>query len=270
MTRLGQLVDAAQSRLGLADNEYRRQQSLFERGYVTRAVLDRIVSDLETARSDVNVAEADLDGARNRMARTTLVAPHDGVVTRLLANRFEEIAAGVPVYEVAVTASWQAEVLIPEQLIAAIALGSAVSVRMPAFPGLEFPARVSEIAAEPEAGNAFRVRSRLEDAPEDLRSGLTAAVTFDTRRRDRPGFEIPLSALLIETTRSEPSAGRVGTVYVLDEAAGIIVRRTIRIDGVVGNDLTVSEGLAPGEHVVVAGVALLREGQRARRWVPPE
>lgn len=263
-------LSAARSRQALADKEYRRQQSLFERGFVTRAAFDRVVAALEAARSDVNVAEIELDAARERLARTTLVAPNDGVVTRLLANRFEEIAAGVPVYEVAVTANWQAEVLVPEQLLTAIALESVVSVTLPALSDVELSARVSEIAAETEAGNAFRVKSRLEAAPEGMRSGLTAAVTFGTRDRQEGGIEIPLSALLIETTRSEAAAGRLGAVYVLDETAGVIARRTIRIDGLAGNQVTVAEGLRPDEQLVVAGVALLRDGQQARRWVPPE
>ena len=36
-----------------------------------------------------------------------------------------------------------------------------------------------------------------------------------------------------------------------------------------GNRVFVTEGLADGERVVTAGVAFLRDGQKARAWAPP-
>lgn len=94
-------IDAARARLTAAraqmdaiDADFQRQWTLFDRGIVARAAFDRASGEVATALAALRVAETDLAGAEDRLARIVLAAPSDGVVTRLLANRFEEIAAG--------------------------------------------------------------------------------------------------------------------------------------------------------------------------------
>jgi RND family efflux transporter MFP subunit len=262
-------VAAATARLGVVDGEYRRQKTLFDKGLVARAAFDRVSAELATARSELRLAETELATAEYRLGRTELAAPRPGVVTERLANRFEEVAVGAPVYALAVTEALQAEVLVPEQMLGAVAAGVAAEVRLPAFPGEAVPATVTEIAAEAEAGAAFRVKVRLEDPPEGAKTGFSAAVTFALPRHlDR--LAVPLSALRHAGTSSPPTAGDRASVFVHDAQTSTIALREVRIDGVAGNDVLVSEGLSPGERIVTAGVALLEEGERVRLWTPPE
>lgn len=262
-------LSAALARLDATDAEFQRQRALFERGLVARAGFERISAELSAALADRRVAETELAAARDRLDRITLTAPRDGVVTDLLANRFEELAAGQAVYEVAVTAALQVEVLAPEALLAVIAPGTPVSVRLPAFPDRSFDAEVTEIAADAEAGIAYRVKARLAAPPEGAKTGFSAAVSIRLPRA-AGALDVPLSALVYADTQSEPTAGESGTVYVFDEAAGTVSARRVRIDGVVGTDLLVTEGLSPGERVVTAGVALLTDGEPVRLWSLPE
>jgi RND family efflux transporter MFP subunit len=269
-------IDAARARLAAAraqldttDAEFQRQRTLFDRGIVARAAFDRASGEVAAALAALRVAETELAAAEDRLARIALTAPSDGVVTRLLANRFEELAAGQPVYEVAVTAALQAEVLAPESLLTSLAPGAEAEVRLPAFPGQSFAAVVTEIAAEAEAGAAFRVKARLENPPEGAKTGFSAAVIFTTPRREG-AVDVPLSALLFEDASSAPTAGSRAQVWVLDEAASRVRRREVAIEGVVGADVLVSDGLSPGERVVTAGVALLTEGETVRLWSLPE
>jgi RND family efflux transporter MFP subunit len=262
-------LGAARARLDTADAEFQRQRTLFDRGIVARAAFDRASGEVAAALAALRVAETELAAAEDRLARIALTAPSEGVVTRVLANRFEELAAGQPVYEIAVTAALQAEVLAPEALLAALAPGTAAEVRLPAFPGQTFRAIVTEIAAEAEAGAAFRVKARLENPPDGAKTGFSAAVAFALPRREG-AVDLPLSALLFEDASSPPTAGARGRVWVVDEAASVVRRREVAIDGVVGADVLVSDGLAPGERVVTAGVALLTEGEAVRLWSLPE
>jgi RND family efflux transporter MFP subunit len=260
---------AARAELAVADAEFQRQKTLFDRGIVARAAFDRTSGAVATALAALRVAETDLASAEDRLDRITLVAPSDGVVTRLLANRFEELSPGQPVYDIAVTEALQAEVLAPEALLAALAPGTEAEVRLPAFPGETIRAQVTEIAAEAEAGAAFRVAVRLEDPPEGAKTGFSSAVTFPLPRR-AGAVDLPLSALLFEGASSPPTAGDTASVWVVDEAEPVVRRREVQIAGVVGNDVLVTDGLAPGERVVTAGAALLTEGERVRLWSLPE
>ena len=263
-------VAAARGRLEQAEQEFTRQESLYERGLVARAVFERVSAELTTARSEFDVATAELQGALVRLDRTLLIAPHDGVVTKRLARQYEEIVAGVAVYEIATTDTLQAEVLVPEQFIGGLAYDALVQVSIPALPGIEVTARIDEIAAESEAGNAFRVKARLDSLPPGARSGLTATVTFEIAGQSAAGLDLPLAALVFEQTRSAPIAGDTAAVFVFDAEKEIVSRRVVRIAGVTGNWVRVVEGLAAGERVVVAGVAFLQDGQRARLWTAPQ
>ncbi len=258
---------AAIARLDAIDADFQRQKTLFDRGLVARAAFEKVSAELAAGLADRRVAETELAATRDRLDRLALIAPREGVVTRLLSNRFEELSAGQPVYEVAVTAALQAEALAPEALLAVIAPGTAAEVVLPAFPGQVFAAQVTEIAAEAEAGAAYRVRARLDAPPEGAKTGFSAAVSF-TLPRAQAAIDIPISALLFGDARSEPTAGDRGQVYVFED--GVVRARAVRIEGVVGNDVLVTEGLSPGERVVTAGVALLSEGERVRLWSLPE
>lgn len=262
-------LGATRVALEAADAEWRRQSTLFERGLVAQVALDRAAAAVAAARAEASVAETALAGARDRLGRLALVAPRDGLVTRLLANPFEELAAGAPVYEVAVTAGLLAEALVPEILLPAVAPGLPAEVRLPAREGPPIAAEVVEVAGEAEAGAAFRVKARLIDPPEGLRTGQSAALTFLL-----PGAAgasaIPLSALAFESVGAPPGAGDAASVFVVDPATARLERRRIEIAGFAGSSVRVSAGLAPGERVVTAGVGLLREGEQVRLWSAPE
>lgn len=262
-------LKAAQGQLDQADQEFRRQQSLYERGFAPKAAFDRASAEMTTARSQFNVAQAELKGARLRLSRTVLAAPIDGIVARQLAKQSEEVAVGTPVYEISTVRDLQAEVLVPEEFIGRIDFQTRVVARLAAFPDRSFVGRIGEIAAEAESGNAFRLKARLDDLPEGARAGMSASVTFEFA--DAAGsMEVPLSALRFDSTRSEPTAGSSATVFVVDPDGLTASRRALKISGVVGNNVLVAEGLAAGELVVTAGVAFLQDGQRVRIWQPPQ
>ncbi|HMV93623.1 MAG TPA: efflux RND transporter periplasmic adaptor subunit, partial [Thauera aminoaromatica] len=56
--------------------------------------------------------------------------------------------------------------------------------------------------------------------------------------------------------------GRPGVWVVGDDER--VARRPVRTGAIVGADIVVESGLAPGERVVAAGVGALREGMAVR------
>jgi RND family efflux transporter MFP subunit len=261
---------AARSRLKVASETFRRQTSLERAGISPRAELERALAAFESARSDARVAEVSVANTEQQLSRTRLVAPRDGVVTRLAAKRFEEISAGQTVYEVGAEDAMEVSVLVPEQLVPTIAHGAPVEVTISGLGQANVGGRVIEIGASAEAGNAFRTKARLDRVPPGARSGMTASVRFPAAADASGGIAIPLSALAFEKTETGPVVGSTAVVFVLDESARVVRRREVPVDGVIGNRVVVRSGVAPGEQVVVAGVALLRDGQSAQRWAPPE
>lgn len=266
--RRAQLV-AATSTLREAEENFRRQELLARSGTVSRASLDRAVAALSVGRSDQRVAEVAVATAEANLRRTELRAPRDGIVVRLTARQYEEIAAGQPVYEIGRRDALEAEVLVPEQLVANLSYGAGVTVVVPGLGDRTLTGRIIEIGTAADSGNAFRVRARLDEAPPEARGGMSASVRLRIAGGDKPVIAVPLSALAFDTTATGPVVGRKASLFVLDPGAGVVRRVEVPVEGMAGNQVLVSGGLSDGQQVITAGVAFLRDGQRARAWVPP-
>ncbi len=202
-----------------------------------------------------------------------MIAPRDGIVTKLLAKQFEEVSSGQAVYEVGRQDALEIVVLVPEQLIPEIRYGQPVTATLPGLQDTVVKGRIIEIGATAEAGNAFRVRARLDSPTPGARSGMTATVTLpvaSTKMGDDPVFSVPLSAIRFDTTETGPVVGQRATVFVYDGSREIVDRREVPVVGMAGNRVFVSDGLKPGDRIVTAGVAFLRDGQKARLWSVPE
>jgi RND family efflux transporter MFP subunit len=267
-TRKAQLASAT-SRLKEIEENFRRQETLARSGTVARATLDRAVASLSAARSEQRVAEVAVATATENLRRTELRAPRDGIVIKLAARKFEEISAGQPVYEVGSRDALEVQLLVPEQMVPGLAYEAPVTVTVPGLGDQSVQGRVIEIGTAADAGNAFRVRARLDVLPPGARSGMTASVGLPVAGGDKPVFAVPLSALAFETTATGPVVGRAVTVFVFDPAKGTVRRVEVPVRGMAGNHVFITEGLADGERIVTAGVAFLRDGQKARAWVPP-
>jgi multidrug efflux system membrane fusion protein len=266
-------LEALKIRLRDAEDMFRRQSTLALSGTVSPAGLSRAEAALANARSDRQVAEVAVATAEENLNRTRLIAPRDGIVTKLLAKQFEEISSGQPVYEVGRQDALEVVLLVPEQLIPGIRYGEQVTATLPGLQDAVVTGRIIEIGATAEAGNAFRVRARLDSPTPGARSGMSATVTLpvaSTKVGDGPVFAVPLSAIRFDTTETGPVVGQRATVFVYDGSREIVERREVPVVGMAGNRVFVSDGLKSGDRIVTAGVAFLRDGQKARLWSLPE
>ena len=100
-----------------------------------------------------------------------------------------------------------------------------------------------------------------EQAPETWNiDAAHTEVTFSVRRGEEdmvsaPGFLIPVAAALAEADNSF-------SAFVFDPETSTVHKKSIRLGGVVYNDIVVLEGLAEGDIVATAGVSFLSDGQQ--------
>jgi membrane fusion protein, multidrug efflux system len=74
---------AAQAQLTQAQNHFERQDTLLQQGWTTRAIWDQAKKALQTARAQVDSAEAQLKAAHDLVSFTQLEADAPGVVTEV-------------------------------------------------------------------------------------------------------------------------------------------------------------------------------------------
>jgi RND family efflux transporter MFP subunit len=238
-TGAGANVDEAAIARANAERDLQRTQELFERGFVSEA-------RLESARLAV---------ARARDS-SVLIAPANGVILRRAADPAQTVTAGAPVFVFGETASGiVVRAPVASSDAARIQIGDAVQVNVN---GAQRAGRVTRVGAKgDDATGAFEVEVEVT-APEGLRSGMVAEVEVAAQ----PGANAQTS-IIVPTLALLDARADQGIVYVLDQNA-VARRRAVRTAGVTQAGVIIVEGLNPGDRVVAAGAAYVRDGETVR------
>lgn len=238
-TGAGANVDEAALARANAERDLARTQELFERGFVSEARLESARLAVERARDS-----------------SVLTAPADGVILRRGVDPSQTVTAGTPVFVFGETASGiVVRAPVASDDAARIRVGDAAQIRVN---GAQRPGRVTRVGAQGDAATgAFEVEIEIT-APEGLRSGMVAEVEVAATPGVNPQTSIVVPTLALLDARADQ-----GVVYVLDENA-VARRRAVRTAGVTSAGVIVVEGLNPGDRIVAAGAAYVRDGESVR------
>lgn len=225
------LARQAQTRANLlqAERAYERERALAERDstLVSRQALEEAETQVAVQRELLNAAghtvaqmRAALREAEDRLAKTSIRAPIDGVVTRLNVEEGETAIVGTMnnpgslLLTISDLGTMEAVVRVDETDLPALTLGDSAVVQIDAFPRQRFAGRVTRIAHSsvqgPQAtGNApsasqavdFEIVVTLTDPPPLLRPDLSATADIVTATREG-ALSIPIIAL---TVRERPA-----------------------------------------------------------------
>ncbi|GFE66196.1 efflux RND transporter periplasmic adaptor subunit [Litoreibacter roseus] len=260
----------AESGLQNARDEADRQIQLFERNVASRVARDRAVTARDQALARVEQLRRTLDLVRGSNADTQLLAPFDSIVNSIEVQNFGAVQPGQPVVTLYQDNGLQARILVSYHVVSQLSLGDAVVIRSADQPDVSLPARISEIARRAPAVSAFPVIVKLEETPENLRSGMAVETVIELPiEQDTQGILLPVSALATHLTvdlarvRADGQK-RSGQVFVVKD--GVLAKRDVVIAGIDGTEMIVSGGLKPGDRVVTAGVPFLYPDQRVSLW----
>jgi RND family efflux transporter MFP subunit len=248
-------VAAARGQLTEARNNHWRQSELLRDGWTTRVRYDQAAQTLQSARSAVDAAEAQLGIAETRLSYTELVSDVNGRVTARGAEPGEVVQPGRMIVQVARDDGRDAVFDVPPALKDQAPANPVIEVTLATDPSVRATGRVREVAPRAdEATGTFRVRIGLVEPPAGMRLGAT--VTGRMRLGASGGFAIPASAL----TRAD----RAPAVWVVDASTQTVALRTVELLRHDPAHVVVGSGLEQGDIVVTAGVQALRPGQKVR------
>ncbi|MEZ5958705.1 MAG: efflux RND transporter periplasmic adaptor subunit [Hyphomonadaceae bacterium] len=238
-TGAGANVDEAALARSNAERDLERTQELFERGFVSEARLESARLAVERARDS-----------------SVLTAPADGVILRRAADPAQTVTAGSPVFVFGETRSGiVVRAPVASGDAARIRVGDAAQINVHSA---QRAGRVTRVGAKgDDATGAFEVEIEVT-APEGLRSGMVAEVEVAAQ----PGANAQ-TAIIVPTLALLDARADQGIVYVLD-ANSVARRRAVRTAGVTQAGVIVVEGLNPGDRVVAAGAAYVRDGETVR------
>lgn len=255
-------ASAAQAQLAAAEGQLRRASAdraryatLAEDQLVSRSAREAQEAAHAAALGEVRAARARLEMARNQVAYSQLRAPADGVIAARHAEAGQVVAAGQPVFTLAVDGQREVLIALPESRIDDFSVGQAAEVELWNAQDERLPARIREIApAADPVTRTYATRVALQ-APDAVDLGQSARVWFAPGDGEAAVLTVPLAAL----QRSDAGAT---AVWKLDPETRVLHLQPVQA-GPYGEDtVPILRGLSATDWIVAAGGHLLREGQR--------
>jgi HlyD family secretion protein len=279
-----QALKQAEANLELADEEYKRTRSLFEKGFFSQAKLDEAARNLAVAKatrenallqaasnspkgSDYALALARRDQARAalevaqaRLDNTVIKAPAPGTVLKRLVEPGDVVQQGKKLFELSVTGETQVVLNVDEKNIGLLALGQRAQAVADAYPGRTFGAEIFYIAPGVDAQRGtVEVKLRVPEPPDFVRPDMTVSAEILAAKRT--------NTVTLESDAIRDAAGPAP--WVLAVRDGRAVRQPLKL-GIRGAGRTeILDGLAASELVVPPSEAAVREGQRVRADTTP-
>ena len=280
---------AADARALEARQALERTERLYKGGVVAasdvesaRANADSATAQVAAAAAAVNRAEqaqaaasrriaqarAQLVSADDLVAKTSILSPIDGIVTRLRVREGEMVVIGIQnqpgttLMTISDLEQIDAEVKVAEADVLRLTIGQRATVTLEALPGATFAGTVVEIGASAlpvtgagAAAREFRVVVRLAANEAGLRPGLTCDAEIVTTERQNV-LTVPLQSVVLRP--GDPGApDRSGVFVIRDDVA----RFQPVTPGVIGGlDIEVA-GVTEQDRIVVGAYQVLRELQ---------
>jgi RND family efflux transporter MFP subunit len=248
-------VAAATARARQTVEDEARYRDLVSAGAVSASAYDKVKAAAESARAELNAAEARALVARNETKYAELLADTDGVVVETLAEPGQVVAAGQVVVRVARAGQREAVIELPETLRPAI--GSTGCVTLYAS-GLTGSAKLRQLSdAANRQTRTFEARYVLEGRLADAPLGSTISIHIsDDRSHSQSALQVPIGAIF--------DAGMGPGVWLVEGEMPRVTWRNVQLISLSGEAAAVVGDLAAGDRIVALGAHLLHEGEHVR------
>jgi RND family efflux transporter MFP subunit len=230
-----------------------RYRDLVAAGAVSASAYDKVKAAAESARAQLNAAEAQADVARNETSYAVLFADADGVVVETLAEPGQVVDAGQLVVRVAHAGRREAIIELPETLRPAIGSTGLATLY---GSGLTGSAKLRQLSnAANRQTRTFEARYVLESRLADAPLGSTISIQISDRR-SAPALEVPIGAIV--------DSGKGPGVWLVEGETPRVTWRPVQIARLSDEAASVVGNLKAGDRVVALGAHLLHEGEAVR------
>jgi len=231
MEALLQDQQSANANLAQARTDLRRAEENFAARIIPEAEVQRARTAVTTAEAAaqaaarrVQQARATLEGSRDTLAKTTVRAPMDGIIT---AKRVEEgevavigiqNSPGTVLLTISDMSIVETELDVDETSVPSVKVGQEAKIRIDAYPNQTFKGIVTEVGGSPilppagASSNAikFLVNVQIQDPPADVKPGLSVQADILTGFRPK-ALVVPIQALVIRDRERKPGDAADGT-----------------------------------------------------------
>lgn len=211
-------------------------------------------SQIDEARARNDANQAKLDATISRMEDRLIRAPFGGMLGFRDVSIGTLVNSNTPITTLDDISVLELDFSIPETAFGAVGVGDKVEAQSAAYRGLSFVGEVSSIGSRinPVTRTA-QIRARIANTDQKLRPGMFMTLSLVADEREL--LVIPEAALLQKGTRS--------MVYVANDEM-IVAERDVVVERRLTGNVVISDGLQPGEMLVVDGIMTMRNGAQIR------
>jgi RND family efflux transporter MFP subunit len=252
-----------------ARKDFERAEQLLSQGAISQEVYDGLkaayeaaesrrslikegtrAEDVESARSAVKAAKAQLDLALSRLEQMTIRAPFRGTVVSKSASVGDYAAPGMPLLVIDSADPPKVVLALPFELVRSLKAGEKGTF-VPSGGSSEYPVFVANVGKA--GGSALLFPVELEFATRETPpSGVSGKIRLPVARQF--GLKVPRSAVIQRENK-----------WWVFKLSGNVVQRTEVTVGLEGTDsVLITGGLSAGDRVVISDVEFLKDEERVK------
>jgi len=246
-------IEVARADANLAQANLDRALKLVERGFISKADVDRLTATRDAAAARVKVSQAQLREANARTARLNIVAPATGLVLERNVEPGQTVSAGSPpLFRIAKGGEMEVMAQVSENQLASLPKGVNAQVT-PTGSSESYSGQVWQISPTIDPQSRQGIARIALPYAEGLRPGgfATAEISSGTA----VATLLPESAVL-----SDDDGSYVFVINGEDKAE----RRSVETGSVTANGVTIIDGLDGSEKIVLRAGGFLTEGESVK------
>ncbi|GIO09962.1 secretion protein HlyD [Brevibacillus reuszeri] len=249
--RVKALVEAGAlpaAQLGAAEDEWVRAQNSYRTSTQSEA---KDLAGIQVSAADVEAAKLAVEKAKRALADSIIKAPMDGVINQLSVSVGDMIANQGTVGEIVALDPVMVTIQVAEDALPSLKKGMSMQLSIPAL-GTKTEGEIAFVGLSAARDTKlFPVEIRLPNRDLVYRPGMRADVTV-TGTKEQKGIVLPIEALLELD----------GKQYVYVVKGDRAYKQEIEKIESDTQAAVISQGLAPGDRVVVAGQSDLQDGSQ--------
>lgn len=236
-------VQQARANLKLAQSKFDRAIDLAKSNFISGQARDEAENNLRVAEASVQLAEA-------KLAKTKIVAPFSGIIGLRSVSVGDYVKEGQDIVNLESIDPLKVDFRVPEIYLRQVQVGQSLQVGLDALRNKFYEGRVFAINPLVDAaGRAIVIRAQVKNQDAALRPGMFARVRLITSEQQDANV-VPEQVIVPQ--------GDEQYVFKIVDGKAVRVKVTVgqRREGVV----EIVSGLNPGDVVVSAGQLKLRDG----------
>lgn len=240
-------LDRAQSAYKLAQADYERDKSIYEKGVIPTATLEANKTNMQTAR-------ADFENAKLQLSRTTITSPMDGIISSLDAKVGLQLSVGDPIAEILQIDRMKTVIGIPESDVTAVRKLDQVDVTVQALDNKVFIGRKHFLSPAPGTiARLYNLELEIDNSDGEVLAGMFVRADVVKQRLENT-LSVPFYSVI----------SRNNEQYVFIEKDGLARKRSVKLGIMEKWMVQVTEGLDSGDRILIEGHRDVEDQQKIK------